>query len=191
MAENSLPRSHEEAQRGSIQKSPCQITRRNALRLASWIGGLGFFTTAVALSPPPPPPPTIGQIVEISKLIFIGRVDSIGRKAIDPRTINYGRIVLKVQVNEWLVGDSQVLPERITYIAGWVSMSEAQIIERYEGRSFIFFGEVLGISDGETIVMLPPTGKQPYELSTGDEFRLEIARLKAATKPRDNLPDSR
>ncbi|MEJ6022382.1 hypothetical protein [Ramlibacter sp. PS4R-6] len=128
-------------------------------------------TPADATSPPSPPPPTVAEIVSTTQAVFIGRVESVTWQPIVPSNPNAGLIAFRVTVTERLLGEASLVPKRITYVAGSVSMAETQSRERYAGKSFIFVGHVFPLPSGEAKIMVPPSGELPHELLRASEFR--------------------
>jgi len=143
---------------------------------------------AAATSPPAPPPPTIAEIVEHTQVVFTGRVESVTWQPIVPEVANAGNIVPNVRVAKRLMAYPGLIPKRIVYVAGSVSMTEAQTKERYLGNSYVLVGYVFRLPSGETKVMVPSSAAPPYELSTVAEFKREIAKVKRIPGPDAQWP---
>lgn len=146
---------------------------------------------SAALSPPAPPQPTIGEIVQSAQAVFVGRVESTVWRPILPNFRDAGTIELTVKVTNVLLGDTRVIRNRITYGAGTASLTEAQAKARYNGKLFVFAGEINRPRGSEIEIVLPPSGKPPFELSMVDEFTREISEQKGVAGPRGHRPGNR
>jgi hypothetical protein len=176
-------------QRTNVLSAAVSRLRRAASIFAVALATLG--RSAVALSPPAPAPPTIGEIVESAQAVFIGRVEGVTWRPILPEIRNAGSIELDVRVTDLLMGDTRQIPTRVIYVAGTASMSESEAKQRYEGNSFVFAGVIERQPNGDVAIVLPPSGKPPFELSQVGEFMRELARRNGMYGPKDDRPPAR
>jgi len=164
----------------------------------------GFVMLAVlseqvgATSPPAPKALTIGEIVSMSEVVFLGRVLKVFWKEVESRTVTadvqrlgIGYIEAEVAISDLLFGDSGRLNRRVMYLIGRSPLSEKEAKNKYEGRGFIFMGNVERSPDSSAPsvqIAFPPSGREPLETDRLADVMTEVARRRGITGPLQDEP---
>lgn len=132
----------------------------------------------------------------MSEVVFVGRVTKVlwreQQSSVKPRRatdVVLGDVRLETEVTDLLLGDSRRLKKRVIYLVGTSALSEQQASKKYEGKTFVFMGNVERLSRGaepSIQVAFPPSGVEPLERNQLKEVMEEIGRKQGISGPYDN-----